>query len=288
MTIPMIEQQLRAHSSLIYPANDRIYYIADQLYDGTTHIHGMQHLSGAWVTVSPSYAAQFAYGQSVATLQDEAAGALTYDANTLRLYYRTTLGMLCYYEVRSITDYYFVFCPVSFNLIDQHLQIVGNLAIHYDSGISRIYYVGRWQGDGSRHIHCMIDNGGGRWKTVSPSYAADYRGQPISTQVQASIDGVIAVSPDGNTIAYTGNSAVYYYTNIDNVNYTYYEFVGTLPAGFHPHFNSLQFLTDTDLFYVSVATSLIFTSSTLRAFVNHIVYGEDYCNNDIYLRYPGH
>ena len=159
-------------------------------------------------------------------------------------------------------------------LLSNNIRIVGNLAI---SG-NRIYFVANYIPNSSKWIYCLVDDGSS-WNTVSPSYSADYDGSaPIGSQTQSLPDGNIAVSPDGNTIAYFGNvigpatGFVFYYTNIDNINYTYHSM---LVSGLSTGNNSLQFTSNTDLYSISL----------YDANVHHYKFQEAFCENNILI--PG-
>lgn len=275
----MIAQSIKAVGSLIYPAADRIYYIATHYLhalgrdipsvNDENRVHGFQYSGSAWHTVSPSYAA------GSVTSQAKASGALTYDKKVFpnRIYYRNELGLLSYYEVHDLVTYSYNDCYVpNGKLLTQKLRIVGNLSIYNDGSTSRIYYVGRYI-DGSQYIHCLIDLGGNHWNTVSPSYSADYfSGTPIGSQLQ-SIGGDVAVSPDGQTIVYFGLAfhhfslfaVVRYFENIDNVNYSYHAVSpedNVLP-------NSLQFTDSNNFYFISVKK------------VYHFKKAENYCNHPL-------
>ncbi|MBC7555145.1 MAG: hypothetical protein H7257_14345 [Taibaiella sp.] len=259
----MRAQNITALGSLIYPENDRIYYIATQnWYMGQYHgnIHGFQKASGVWKTVSPTYSAEGKYGQK-AINQQKATYGLTYDksASHIRLYYVGYNGHLYYFEVRDIISYYYVLCSANNSvLVPQQLRIQGKLAIYKN----RIYYVGRYIPDGGLRIHCLIDNGSS-WTSVSPSYSADYyNGQPVSAQLQSTSRGEICVSSDGGTIAYigSGNELCIFY-NQDDVKYSY------LRTSIGHIFKYLQ-CESNGIFGISDSASILFCQ-----------FQEDYCSN---------
>ncbi len=261
----MVGQGIKAADSLIYPTAYSIYYISSQVAGIPLRtVHGFQKSSGTWNTVSPTYSA-IAHGAAVSA-QKTPAGALTYDPNHTipRLFYRGNDGLLYYFDIASLVDYYYNAANVNAQLIAQDLQIVGNLALYYN----RIYYVGRYK-DGSMHIHCMIDTGAG-WVTMSPSYSADYYNhQPIASQIQSDASGQIAVSPDGKNIAYFGIAQVCYYYNIDDVTYVYSTLPYVKPSP--SMLSSLQFIDNENIFFIS----------PYYGNISQFRFQEDYCNNSI-------
>ncbi len=265
-------------NTLIYPGNDRIYYV-EVMSDGSQRMHGFQKSSGAWQAVSPTYSAEIVFHQHVAG-QFEVAGGLAYDYSVIpnRIYYRGKNGYLAYYEVVNLIDYKYVPCPGNLKLSAQGLKIVGKLAL---AG-NRIYYVALYGNDTSSidsyRIHCLIDMGGGFWDTVSPSYSAqEYYGRKIKNQPRSDANGEIAVSSDGMLIAYFGRipgSYVFVFRNIDNERY---KFEGTSPAGFKSGNNSLQFRGH-DIFYAN---------QVVEQFIHKLKFEENYCQNPALHALPG-
>lgn len=254
MKADMHWQGLTANSSLIFPLNDRIYYISNQIADGGHRVHGFQKSSGSWQTVSPSYSAVVNFGQNIVS-QYVPAGALTYDLQKSRLYFRTSAGYLAYYEVYNVTDYYYVACPGNFSLVDQRLRMVGNLAIHGN----RIYYVAIYNNDpsliDSYRIHCLIENSDGSWTTNSPTYAAAAHGYPLSSQDRSDKSGQIAVSADGNTIIYFSDfyPLVNCYHKLNDWDYSYETFVkqiSTRQEWIDQKRNSLHFKNSSEFFFI--------------------------------------
>ncbi len=266
----MIRQNIKAVGSLIYPTNDSAYYIGASP-GGKRLIFGFQNASspGIWLTVSPSYSADGSgvVDERIAN-QAEAAGALTYGGAYRRLYYRTTGGYLAYFDIINLVVYRYGNSDVNYQLQAQAVKIVGNLAVHDN----RLYYVGLYAG--SYNIYCIIDNGGSS-ATVSPSWSADiYNGQPINAQIQSDPTGQIAVSPDGNTIAYFGKLPdlyLCYYTNIDGVDFSFNRNENAIITVGD---NSLQFISNTDMYYIC-------RDGTVRYFK----YQEAYCNNPTITAY---
>ena len=288
----MISQGIWADSCLIYPTNIQVYYISGQHTDGN-RVQGFQYSLGSWHTVSPSYGAASVPELGVYAVpishQVQPAGALTYDALTgpPRLYYRGTDGYLYYFHVWDLVTYEYIYnFELNNVLYTQDLKIVGNLAIHNN----RIYFVGLWTPDPSQlWVYCIIEYAEHSFGTVSPTWSAVGNGFPISNQLQPDRSGNIAVSPDGNTIAYFGLSInhvpghpflpptvyVCYYYSTDGENYLFNivpSAVG-LTAAFG---DALQFTSNTDLYCGSNSTGQI---------VHHFKWQEDYCNNPIIYPY---
>ncbi len=276
----MMTQGITADSCLIYPADDRIYYIGTYSY-GAVYVQGFQKSStpGTWLTISPTIQAA---ASLPIDLQYTPAGGLTYDLNSTpnRLYYRATSGYLAYFEVIDTITYNYNDCAYANGaLTAQQLRITGNLAI-YNNGIeTRIYYIGQYIGgtvpEGQYWIHCLINNGSS-WSTVSPSYSALYSGQPMYgapvgtvQQSRPSMLGQIAVSPDGLTVAYISDYLfVCFYYSSDGINYFFYSIPFSNLNDVMGD-NSLQF-RGFDLFYASY-----WDNHT----VHHYKYQEDYCIN---------
>ena len=277
MKSEMVAQQLTAVGSLIYPGNDRIFYIATYpTFNDSNRVHGFQKSSGIWQTTSPTYSAEGAFGQSILG-QTKAAGALTYRQHTGfdRIYYRDIFGLISYYEVHDLITFYYVPCPGNLNLHAAGLVIVGNLAFYGN----RIYFVA--QNSGAYWVYCLIDTGTSSWTLLDVSAnAAAYSGSSIGIQLQSSSGGKIAVSPDGNTVIYLPGNAYPWpccYHNIDGYNYQYQQFEPQVSASGNwvQQGNSLQFTSDTDFFVVS----LMFQN------VIHFTFQEDYCSNPTIQQY---
>ncbi|GAA4467018.1 hypothetical protein GCM10023093_22090 [Nemorincola caseinilytica] len=294
----MLWQGLRAECGLIYPANDRVYYIARQ-GDGTLRVHGFLRSFGAWSLVSPSRSAEdnFAAGDTgqrvMAQFQPAGAprptsahpgttapGCLVYDSSTPihRLYYRTQNGWLAYYEVIDPIRYRYVPCPGNFLLHSHHLAILGKLAVHGN----RVYFVSHDLDTGydihtrQDRVNCLIDHGGGVWNLISLSYSAQhFYGQSMSGQANSGFDGEIAVSPDGKLIAYFGLpfSFVCLFRNIDGERYKY---EGTYPARSRKGDNSLHF-RDNDIFY---------TDRWTEHFIHQLKFEEYFCTNPAVVDFP--
>lgn len=280
----MISQSIKATGSLIFPEPDRIYYIADYYVDGvpspsnSNRVQGFQNSStdyspaGPWQTVSPTYSAEGVYGQSLST-QIQAAGALTYDSGTNRIYYRGVDGLLYYYTANTLIDYYYAACPGNHYLAV--LQIAGNLAVSDVAGQSRIYFVGSGTG-GDLSVYMLLD-AGGSWGFLSlANNAYSVYGQPLSGIDAQSppIFGQIAVSPDGNTIAYFGSAQTICYYSFDGVNY-YFNNMQYTNWGDTVGDNSLQFIDNDDLYYIASSDY----STTNDFVVHHYAFQEAYCEN---------
>jgi len=190
---------------------------------------------------------------------------------------------LSYYEVHSLTDFYWSECPGNWNLYAQNLTIVGNLAIHQNSSEVRIYFVGHYVygSDDLYYIHCLVDNGTA-WNTVSPSYSADIYGDAkIADQLQSDHGGNIAVSHDGNTIIYFPIfpfNFICCFHNIDGLRYHYQVLESqiaesnewTIPG------SSLQFRSNNEFFLISQWGG---------GEVQHFIYNECYCINKLITNY---
>ena len=210
--------------------------------------------------------------------QYQAGGGLTYDAvaSPARLYYRGANGYLVYFIVNSIWDYYYVACPGNFQLYDQSLKIVGDLAIYHYGDKSIIYYVARYLPLDDDLIHCMVQEPDGSWNTNSPSYEAAASGSPVGSQIRSDPAGNIAVSPDGNTIAYFGKAPspfIFYFSYIDGLNYSYHSIV---LSGLAIGDNSLQFTDANYMYYIS---------SWYDGRVHRLTIQENYCANSIISKY---
>lgn len=284
-------QMILAEGSLIYPTNNRIYYIASYSGDinAKNRVHGFQRSPGSdWQTVSPTYSAASIHGQ-VLVGQKKASGALAYVEYTPypRIYYRDILGYLSYYEVRNNTDYVWRDPPVNTMLEAQHLRIVGNLAICKMASKTYIYYVGRHIDSNTYYIHCIVNNGSS-WNTVSPTYAAVSASGgivPASSQFESFFAGNIAVSPDGKWIFYfagykvPGSSAspgawpyVSCFEYIDGISYRYKDLHIQIEESqlWAEAGNSLQFTNNKEIFLISGYSG---------GKVHRFEFAESYCTN---------
>lgn len=281
------DPDIKVDSCLIFPSNDRVYYIGINRHDNTRQVHGFIARSpGIWETVSPSYAADAigirdgVIGQRVFS-HIQPSGALTYDVATDRIYYRGIDGHLYYFMVHSLT-YYSYHNPIWANnkLAIQKLKIVGELAIYKN----RIYYVGRYLPNGDDWIHCLYEDpvGSGIWDTVSPSYSGD-----LSTQIKSNKDGKIAVSPDGRTIAYFGKNWPYicYYHNIDNVRYTFHTVYKQVDATSNWPINEVTVPSGCSLKFIG--NDIMFYISLLDKKVHYLKFQECYCINPALYYWPG-
>jgi hypothetical protein len=99
---------------------------------------------------------------------------------------------------------------------------------------------------------------------------------------QSDPNGYIAVSPDGNTIAYfadmlgfgLGASTVQYYSYLGGSDYSYNSISGTDISILA---NSIQFTDSNNIFYISAVND---------ANVRHIKFDSEYCLNTGFLDYP--
>ena len=216
-------QHIKALWNLTYATPYKIYYIAQEA-DGARRVHGFIKENNVWKTVSPTWAAQLFYGQSV-LFQVAAAGALTYDANTQRLYY-VGIGGLYYFSIIDDWRYLYNICNGNAILNTHNLQIISKLAI---AG-NKIFYVAL-ENNTFRRVYCLVDNGNNNWGSQSPSWAAadpahippGFQPIPLAQQVMPSPFGdSITVDGNGDTIAYLGeDNNIYYFHDFGNDIYTY-------------------------------------------------------------------
>ena len=285
----MLIEVSTAIGSLIFADDNNIFYIGN---------------SGAWVSTvqgfkinwnwgwgwdlstcvenDPAYLDSFHHG-TVCDINCVASYGLTYEPNTKRLYYVNFVELLAYYQTDALfSDFTFVNPPGNILLHDLvvigHFRIQGNLTIHYDSGITRVYFVGNSIYGDSLYIFGLMTNGIG-WAILAPSYYAESAGYPISSQVSSDASGDIAVSPDGNTIAYWGRKEFeipyIIYIQFDGVRYNYYEFKAAFAAEPGNTLNSLQFTNSGDLYYINER----------ERSVTRLTYQEVFCNNDFVYAY---
>jgi hypothetical protein len=278
----MATQKIKAHSCLIYPEDDRIYYIAEERFNGK-RVHGFQKSFGTWMTASPTHGAvtHRSYPTPL-SMQEQAGGALTYDktAYPRTLYYSGVNGLIYNLFVHDSVTYQYDAFPGNTHLETQKLRVRGNLAIRGD----RMYFVGDWQPDRSQKWVYYFDLSDS-FRVKSPTWAS-VSGTPISSQLISITESCIAVSPDGKTIAYFGwdirkwAAHVCILSTADGVHYSY----KTLP---HVVFygpgdaaadgmDGLQFTSDTDLFYGCKVTDKR---------VYRCKFQEDYCENRFMKRY---
>jgi len=275
---------------LIFPGNEQIYYIGINRYNGHYQVHGFQKSSGSWVTVSPTYSA------GVADIEFTPSGALTYDKrpDNDRIYY-TALesgSLIAFFIVYSLIDYGYG-TPVTAAyptpdgiLLMNNISILGNLAIYTTETsagpATYIYFVGYRPVTGVPEIFLLQDDDTG-WNIVSLSDNAvsAIDGEP-DFGVYARWDGMISVSTDGTTVAYFGiNNFVYFFkvgwpfVYIDSNVADTLPFPFTIPTDGAENTNSLQFTSNTDVYYCSSA-----------GWLHHLKYQEAYCENPLLSAYP--
>jgi hypothetical protein len=223
----------------------------------------------------------------------KAADALTYDKNVTpnRLYFRGIDGGLYYYRANSIINYDFSLCQqANLRLVTQSLRIAGNLGIFSNGVDTKIYFVGTSLINGTHYIHCLTNFSNSlSWDTVSPSFsAAIYNGQPLGSQLQSNFLGEIAVSPDGNTIAFFAETfmvggmptkRVAFFHNINGWNFSYNLIRQTYGSHFFPSGdnNSLQFKSNNEMFFISPSN---------HQNVNKIVFKPNDCANVAVTNFP--
>jgi len=243
----MTQQNIKVNSDLIFADSNSAYYIAEEGSSGIKAVHGFIKSNGIWTTISPAHASQIP-----AVNQEQAESKLTFDANSNRLYYVSVDGFLYYFQKVSAWTYTYYVVPKN-ELLQQGLRIAGsNLACNGN----KIYYIGAELNNGGVYrIHALIDDNG-TWSTVSPSHSAEiFNGQSLSMQATPSGSSEIAVSPDGQNIAYiTDNNSVYYYKNLNGGwNFGYNRTFGTPPN--IAAANSLQYIDNENLFFVAIANN---------------------------------
>lgn len=271
-TTQMVQQNLKAYQNLVFTSNTRLYYIANETQTNNKRVHGFIKTATGWLTTSPTYANQTPSGS-----QQQAGGALTFNG-TDRLYFVGADGFLYYHTI--IDDWTYVYTAVPQTLlIQQNLRILPfKLAVNG----SKVYYVGKEIANANAyHIHALIDNNNGTWATVSPSYSADfYNGQSISSQIQPNYQGEIAVSPDGKSIAYIGkDSKVYYYKDINaGWNFSYNATAGT-PVLTAAAVNSLQYTSNTQLFFTSRPPVYTTSISSGDRKIHYYEFQQYFCEN---------
>ncbi len=264
----MASQNIKAVKNLQFTSNDRLFYIAHEAGTNKKRVHGFIRTSSGWVTTSPTHASQVFSGSHT-----EVAGALTYNAYDGRLYYVGVDGFLYYHTI--VNDWQFTYNIVpQASLISQNLRIIPNDIAVYNN---KVFYVGQESGSAQR-IHALVDNAGS-WSTVSPSHSANiYNGQPLSNQVQP-LGTDIAVSPNGQNIAYIGaDRRVYYYKDISGGwNFSYHKTYG---ADANSATASLQFTDNNTLFYTSTPYSVppFFTWPGDNK-VHYFKFRESFCQN---------
>jgi hypothetical protein len=285
----MQDEAIKVRCCLIYPENDRIYYIASEpaFWSGGGNVHGFEKSTGTWKSVIPSVAGAKGNGRSV-QFQGTGEGSLTYDGNriTPRLYYVGENGLLYWLDVNSTTDYKYFECPGNKHLANQNLKIQGNLGIFQN----RIYFAGKYTKDNTIYIHCLIDNGSS-WSTLSPSYSAEYyTGQPIKSQLQSDPSGEITISPDGNNIAYVGelkgwhtafgstSKQICMLTLLDDYRFSY----RGIPT-FFDSINSLRFNSGEEMFF---RYNLYNSDGSTSNSICRLIYEELYCANPAIVNLP--
>ncbi|MBL7718856.1 MAG: hypothetical protein JNL72_08475 [Flavipsychrobacter sp.] len=241
------QNNITAYSDLIWPENNRIYYIARQANSGQYRIYGFVW-DGTWFGVYPAYAASVYYGQTIIN-QPQSLGALAFRNN--RLFYRSGNGFLYMYNVTGLWHYWFNdMAGANLKLIQQNIRVVGDIALHNN----RIYYVAAEGMTLQKRIHCLIETGNGTFDTVSPSWSAQFygNGYPIPVIQQMQPGKELSVSPDGKRIAYIGiDNKVYYYIDPQGSgwNFAYVPMPNQIAAVTAPAIkNSLRFQDNETLF----------------------------------------
>jgi len=263
----MLAAGKRARCCLIHPTGYSVYFITT---DGW--VFGYVYSAGAWQLASPTVASVLSYGLPAGYADVHAAGGLTYDSLTRRLYFVNTGGLLYYYTINpaNVFDCKYFACPGNAQLSANNVRISGGMAISNTGGRQKIYFTGNYswplRPEGPNWIYCLTDTGSG-WELTSPSYIAAAHGQPFwgtGAQVPPPFGAQVAVSPDGRIIAYMAVdlSIVYYIFNG-----TEYQFAQMIPLADSPI--SIQFTADNELFYIA----------RINKMVHRYKFQEAYCRN---------
>jgi len=254
---------IKADSCLIFPKNDRAYYIGVNIALNTRQVHGFQNSTGTWQTVSPTYAAGTYWPVSE---QFQAAGGLTYFYGTDfdEIFYRSATGLLAYFTVNpDLWEYRYYDFEGNDLLSGNGIQVVGNLAIDSTGSGTLIYFAGHRSSDGGARIFVLGYNAGAMgWGIESLSNNANV---PESAQQFARIDGLIAISPSADILAYTGTDNNIYLFSLGSWPFIYQ---GAISANDPENItNSLQFKTEIDIYGV------------WGPYLQHYKYQEAYCLN---------
>jgi hypothetical protein len=245
----LISQNLKAFDDIIFPANDKVYYIATEA-NGDRRLHGFwKDTNGVWHTFSPTHSANVFHNQ-VLSSQAQASRGLAFDDANDRLYYIGTDDYIYYYEEvnNSGWDYTYHSDPKNIMTSQGLHASSANLAIN-----GKFIYYAAIESTGKRWIHAIVYQNG-QFGSVSPTHAANYYQVSLSFQTEAIDRAVIAVSPDGKYIAYRGSDGKpYYYKSINGVDYTFNK-VGGIPSGVSCA-NSLQFTDNQTFYYISRRTA---------------------------------
>ncbi len=273
----MQQQNIIAESNLIFATNERVYYIAKE-GSGLRAVHGFILNNGNWSTVSPAHASQLP--SSLMNVPKFLYNALAYDDVKHRLYYVDVNNMLDYYDVLNDWSYTYYEVPSSlFNLY--HLDITSKqLAIDGD----RIYCAAEnnFAQPAYRRVYAFYEVNG-QWDVLDVTNTTTQNNQALNAQEIPSNKG-IAVSPDGEKVAYIGlDGLVYYYKDINQglaysynptVRYSFNTFAinATQLAPYEAE-NSLQYYDDNTLFYNS-------SGSVGDEKVHWVKFEESFCENN--------
>ncbi len=269
----LLAQGIRAVSSLTYTRYG-IFYIGQWLGDGSKHIHGFQYHAGEWYTVSPSYSAVSVNPIHI-TRQQQASGSLAFDDghSQKRIFYKGVDGLLYYFIMRDIWTYEYFECSRNYQLRALKYKIQGNLCVHYYAATNTtfVYFI---YTDGHNLVAgCVKQMIGSEWILISQFWDGI---DSYFSHIPSDPAGIVAVSPDGNTIAYFGSrlsSKIIYFKYIDGVRFSYHLMESTI---FNRGLNSLHFFNNNRLFYVSSSDGN----------VHNFSFGEMYCNNSTIAELP--
>jgi hypothetical protein len=163
-------------SNVIFASPDKMYYIAD---DNT--IHGYVKVSGQWLTVSPTNAAQIhpSNPKPIAN-QVLARNGLAASPDGSMLIYIGTDGYIHGFNINSVWQYEYFDFAGNASMQQQNLLAINNLIFPKNN---RIYYTAN-ESSGVRSMHAFIKQGG-NWLTASPTYSAQSTyGQSLSSQAR--------------------------------------------------------------------------------------------------------
>lgn len=233
----------KVQSDLICVGNNRLYYrsVSNQVYAYIRCYCGGQE----WLTTSPTWVANGSIGVS---RQVPVAGSLVTNPSGTALYYRGTDEYIHGFRINN--DWSYDYFDLPHNLSDAE-RVASQLVCANDN---HLYYIGRAQ-----RVFGLILNGGygddsspsygGRWGRISPSYSASLV-PGINLQEQALCPNLLAISPNGQYLAYKGaDDTVHGFRILDDYNSEYFD-SPTMSREQRPT-RSLFFISNSELAFVS-------------------------------------
>ncbi|MFN7115394.1 MAG: T9SS type A sorting domain-containing protein [Saprospiraceae bacterium] len=231
-----------AIGDIICPTNSLIYYVGREPSNSNAQrVHGYKWNSSTnqWVLISPSHGSTNVNANS--QKQANANLSLATNPSVTNLYYISTDGYVCRFQINSNGSYTYYVMPK-----DPGVTAFNSIIAPTDT---RIYYIGKEPSNSNAqrvHGFRFYNN---NWTLISPSYAAHAAGVNINSQVQAS--QWLAYNPNNNMLLYIGiDKKLYGFNIINDINYTYFNFANSIPPTQSPS-NSLKFTSVNTLFYVS-------------------------------------